>query len=269
MARYRPVFCQIWNKPDFQNLKRDQKLLFLYLCTNPHTTESGIYSITIRTMANETVTQLKTVEDAVKGFPAGMVQYDWGNQIVFMVNFLHYNGRGRHDVIKKSIIADMKTTKTHLWESFKQRYPQYFEQLLTLDETCQELYSNSTSSSNRPSKDTEEKPQEESASISPLKKQWFEHYNQELKKVGWITRHRKFAYEHKRLIESNIKDGRTFDEFKTAMANFVKDDWPDRNKHIELKYVIGVVRGIDNFDKWLSVGTKKEFDDPLTTTKRR
>ena len=61
MSGYRPIYKRIWKDPDFQELSAEDKLLFIYLCTNEMTSESGIYPVTAKTIIYETGLDDKTV----------------------------------------------------------------------------------------------------------------------------------------------------------------------------------------------------------------
>lgn len=132
MAKYRPIFTKIWNDPDFEEYTSHQKLIFFYLCTNPLTTESGIYPISCRTISQNTGIELSEVKDTMINNKIKNVLYDPVNKVVFVCNFLRYNGRGRPDLVVKSIYNDYINIKTPLWDEFRKRYPRYFEESLRL-----------------------------------------------------------------------------------------------------------------------------------------
>jgi len=54
MAKYRAFWTRTWKDPAFEKYTLKQRLVFIYLWTNESTTESGIYSISCKTIANET-----------------------------------------------------------------------------------------------------------------------------------------------------------------------------------------------------------------------
>lgn len=132
MAKYRPVFTKIWDDPDFKEYGQKEKLIFIYLCTNPLTTESGIYAISCKTVSQATGLILKEVTKALTNNRIKNVLYDTEKKVVFVCNFFRYNGKGRPDLVAKSILNDIKYIKTSLWKEFAERYPLYYEKLLTL-----------------------------------------------------------------------------------------------------------------------------------------
>jgi uncharacterized phage protein (TIGR02220 family) len=67
----------------------------------------------------------------------------------------------------------------------------------------------------------------------------------------------KLTIERKNIIIKRLKEGRTLEELKTAVDNFLRDEWPDRHKYTDVCYCIGVRNHIDNLDKWLHVKEDK------------
>ena len=112
----------IWADKDFENYTPEQKLVFLYLCTNPLTRESGIYQATLKTISDATGVSRKglpTVLNVLKN-----IYYDFINEIVFVKNFYRFNGQGgRPDKIVLSILADIDKYHTPLWHEFLKAYP--------------------------------------------------------------------------------------------------------------------------------------------------
>ena len=128
MARYRPIFTKIWKDPTFQKYTPNQKLLFVYFVTNQDTSESGIYPLSLKTISDETGLPMKTVRQTLeKGLKN--VSYDFKSEIVFVQKFLRYNGRGRPELIQKSIENDFDRVPTSLWRIFAELYPAYSENL--------------------------------------------------------------------------------------------------------------------------------------------
>ena len=46
MSKYKPLYSNLWNDPDFENFTVEQKLIFIFLITNSGVEKSGIYKIT-------------------------------------------------------------------------------------------------------------------------------------------------------------------------------------------------------------------------------
>jgi len=158
MAKYRPIQIRIWKDPDFEKYNSSMKLIFLYLCTNELTTESGIYAISTRTISQETRIPEKTV---IKLLSNGLknIIYDFDNNCVFVKNFLKYNGGGRPELLRKSISNNYEEFKTPLWNEFIKLYPEFSNGLQTVDKPFNRIsisnrISNRISNSNSNNKDT-------------------------------------------------------------------------------------------------------------------
>ena len=128
MANYRPVHVKIWSDPKFQDLPPKSKLVFLYLFTNEKVTESGIYPCTFRTISNETNIPVTEIEEIILNDLKCMISYDEENHIIWVKNFLRYNGRGRPEYVYRSICKDMDNTSTSLWQHFNKSYASYLEE---------------------------------------------------------------------------------------------------------------------------------------------
>jgi hypothetical protein len=120
MAKFRPIYTKIWDDPDFIDYPPEDKLLFIYLCTNHKTNESGIYNISIKTIATDTgiiyesVMQrfnncLITDGNQIINSSLKNVYYDIENKLIFIRKFLKYNGGGNPQKVRISILSDLNT----------------------------------------------------------------------------------------------------------------------------------------------------------------
>ncbi|HEX7318879.1 MAG TPA: hypothetical protein VF399_00805 [bacterium] len=130
MAKYRPIFTKMWDDPDIQKLTAHEKLIFVYLCANDATSESGIYPVTYKTVAMSTDIGNKQVIRVLESGKLPNISYDAENSIVFIRNFLKYNGKGRKDCVLRSIYNDYIHNKTQLWDDFKILYPLWFKAVI-------------------------------------------------------------------------------------------------------------------------------------------
>ena len=132
MAKYRAIYQTMWKDPDFQAYDPDAKLIFIYLCTNETTSESGVYPITEKTIADETGVRKDMV---VKQLTNGLknVVYDTDNRFVYVRKFRLYNSGGRPELIQKSIANEYKLSKqSFLWSLFIEDYPEFKETMLSI-----------------------------------------------------------------------------------------------------------------------------------------
>ena len=72
----------------------------------------------------------------------------------------------------------------------------------------------------------------------------------------------KLTPERVKLIENRIKDGFTLEQLKSAVDNFVQDDWEERQAHLDLIYCIGKQKGKpDHLEKWLNYKPKEQLTE--------
>lgn len=146
MARYRPVFTGLWVCDDkFQDYSAPAKLLFLFLITNDHLGEAGIYKITYKTMSNETALTVDRIKKLIHGELKNNVSYDAKRNVIFVHKFLKFNGAGNPELIKKSINKDRRLIKTNLWGEFDSFYT---KDLKPIENHFEKVSSNSNTNSN-------------------------------------------------------------------------------------------------------------------------
>lgn len=93
---YRQIHTSIWKKPWFLDLEPQEKLLFIYLFSNDTTHLTGLYEISLRTMASETCLDMESVKQILAKFEQiGKVHYDYERSIVWVVNLLEHNAENR------------------------------------------------------------------------------------------------------------------------------------------------------------------------------
>jgi len=113
VADYWNIHTKIWKDPKVQTISPEAKLVFIYLLTNENRTLSGIYPITIKTIAMETDYTKEQVEAALSELESReMVFYDNKNFVVWVVNALRYvilNAKTKANVAK-NLYAVRKST---------------------------------------------------------------------------------------------------------------------------------------------------------------
>ena len=144
MARYRPVYVQIWEDDEqFLDYSDTQKVLFFYLITNKNCSESGIYKMSIKNVSHTLNWLPELLLNTVAKLEPN-VYYDPDTHIVFVKNFLQYNGlkHGNPEKIAKSIAKDCQEFHTKLWRLFKRTYPNFMKTLQKFGETIYDYDSN-------------------------------------------------------------------------------------------------------------------------------
>jgi hypothetical protein len=130
MAKYRAIYTIMWKDPDFQVYTPDAKLLFIYLCTNDSTSESGIYPITEKTIADETGLKKEAVTKLLANHLKNII-YDASSRFVYIRRFRTYNNGGRPELMQKAICNEYKLSgQTFLWSYFIKDYP-LFSDIIT------------------------------------------------------------------------------------------------------------------------------------------
>lgn len=92
MAVYRQVHTTFWQDPEMIEYEPEEKYFYLYLMTNPHTTQCGIYEVSPKLMSIELGYPIDTVSILLKKFvDRGKILYSNDTKEVFLINWLKYN----------------------------------------------------------------------------------------------------------------------------------------------------------------------------------
>ena len=106
MAKNRYVDTKFWDDAFISELTPSEKLIFLYLLTNPITNVAGIYEITVKRIAFDTGLGSQSVSNALERFErAGKVYYRENH--VILVNFIK----------NQKLNSNMKVSVLHVFES--------------------------------------------------------------------------------------------------------------------------------------------------------
>lgn len=114
MAKFRNVNVKFWSDPFIETLTQDKKLFYLYLITNEHTTQCGIYEITFKQITDDTGFNRKTVESLVEFFEkAGKIKYSRKTSEIAIKNFVKHNPQGSPKV-KAFVDKELLSVKDRL-----------------------------------------------------------------------------------------------------------------------------------------------------------
>ena len=92
MSKLRSINTCFWSDPIIEDLKPDEKLVFIYLITNDKTNMLGIYESSIKKMSFETGVENKRLETILKAFE-GLGKVKYNNNYVILKNYLkHHTG---------------------------------------------------------------------------------------------------------------------------------------------------------------------------------
>lgn len=107
MANYRSVHTKFWNDPKVEKLSGVARCLFIYLFTNEHRNESGLYALSMGKMSYEIGFPVKQVEKALGELrDINRVHYDVENEVVWVVNAARHSPL--NDNCVKSITRDLE-----------------------------------------------------------------------------------------------------------------------------------------------------------------
>ena len=120
---YRTICCELWTDDKVQALSAHEKLLFLYLITNPHSHMSGIYYLPTVFMQHE-VNLGRGFDGAWMGLlKSELVDADEKRSQVWVVNMLPYQAKGNKS--EKGVASHLNTLHASpLVERFLVKYPQ-------------------------------------------------------------------------------------------------------------------------------------------------
>lgn len=111
MAKFRKVQTSFWDDEFVENLSPEDRYFYLFLLTNPMTTECGIYQITIKKMSFYTGYNYEAINNILKRLIAsGKIQYDETNSEVLIVNKLKYVDRAGKPVLD-CLTSELKQVK--------------------------------------------------------------------------------------------------------------------------------------------------------------
>ena len=115
MAKFRQVYVEFWEDITVEGMTPEDKLFYLYLLTNPSTTQIGVYQITKKRMAFELGYSMEALEGLFKRFidHHNVIRYNEQTHEIAIKNWGKYNlnrgGKPVEDCIKREL-PDVKDT---------------------------------------------------------------------------------------------------------------------------------------------------------------
>lgn len=120
MAKQRMINVHFWDDGFVRKLHAGDKLLYLYLLTNPCTTIAGAYEITLERMKFDTGMDEKRLLDAIKKLSdAGKITYrdEW----MLIHNFI--KNQSKSDTVEAGIVAAANCCPDWIKDTLSIRYP--------------------------------------------------------------------------------------------------------------------------------------------------
>lgn len=232
MALYRNVQLSFWSDTKVvDDFTPEDKYFYLYLLTNPQSTISGCYEISIKQASNDLGYNKDTIENLIKRFSEvhEVVRYNKKTKEILILNWSKYNWT-KSPKIEAAIKADINKIKC---EEFRE----YLYNALYGDE-WEEFVEN---------------PKEENEDVEK-KEKISEIINYLNEKCG--TRYRESASETVRHINKRLLEGFSVDDFK-AVIDKKSYEWmgTEREKYLRPQTLFGT-----KFESYLNqnIITKQE-----------
>ena len=91
MAKFRHLYTKIWQDPCMLGYSKDMKLFFIYLLTNPHTTQCGIYELPLEITSVETGFSIEELQKLIGEFTKlGKIKYSSKTREIAIKNWGKY-----------------------------------------------------------------------------------------------------------------------------------------------------------------------------------
>lgn len=113
MAEYRYVHTRFWEDPDMLELTREQKYFYLYLLTNPKSSQCGISEFSLKLAAIHTGYSEETLLDLIHVFEdeLGKIKYNPETKEIAIKNWGKYNYLADNEKVRKHIESEFKKVK--------------------------------------------------------------------------------------------------------------------------------------------------------------
>ena len=132
--RYHTVTSSIWEDEKFRPLTPFEKVVFLYLSTNLRCPVSGVYKISLETIAFES--NVPKIEELMNSLcEKGLIAYDFKRNQLWVRGKINNSGVNYKSYIAvKSIINDLEEAKGCSWYMvFFDKYPQLADIAIELE----------------------------------------------------------------------------------------------------------------------------------------
>jgi hypothetical protein len=106
-----------WNDPDVMKLPMKAKLLYLYLWTNRHCNQAGLYEIALETIRFETGLDLQDIEELLQELKKKVAWFPDQN-LIWVKNFLHRQSQSPKFLAAAAKCLSLVTTNNGLIKEF-------------------------------------------------------------------------------------------------------------------------------------------------------
>ena len=112
MAKYRHVYCGFWTDSFIETLTPEDRYFYIFLLTNPYTTQIGVYEMSEKKMVDMTGYNLEAVKALLKRFVGyGKIAYNSDTKEIAILNWGKYNLNKGGKPVEDCITSELKTVK--------------------------------------------------------------------------------------------------------------------------------------------------------------
>ena len=119
---YKTIQESFWTDLKVRKLSPNEKLMYLYLITNPHAHYSGLYYLPISFMSEEVGLTVKTITESIDSLAKNdMIRYDHTHSVAWIIKMCKYQMAqgGNPAVLKSGILKQMECLQSReLVEAF-------------------------------------------------------------------------------------------------------------------------------------------------------
>ena len=224
MAKYRHVQTTFWSDPKVtEEMTPEDRYFYLYLMTNEHTTQIGVYQITRKQMAFELGYSIESAKALLDRFTKHheLIVYNEETREICILNWGKYNlikgGKPIEDCIQKELktIKDLSLVNLVLDRTKNDVLVKKISIMAGFDDTYHDTSTIRGQKEKEKEKDTTTSSSDESDTQVPIPYQEILEYLNE--KAGKNFNHK--AEAHRKLIRARWNEGYTVENFKTVINN--------------------------------------------------
>lgn len=254
MAIYRNVSTTFWTDSKVSDdFEANERYLYLYLFTNPHSNLCGCYEISLKQIAYETALPIKEVQTCINGLETdhNVIRYDHDTKEVVLLNWHKYNWTSS-EKFRSSLKAEIDNIKSvsfknYLLALFNGDELQIADTVSDFVDTVSEARNGENRAVDTLSKNTITVSVTDTVSVSETDadtvsdtdaesvKEIIDYFNESTGKS--YTHNGKETVKH---IKARLKEGFTVEDFKTVIYKKTKE-WvgTDMEKYIRPQTLFG------------------------------
>ncbi|KRU14788.1 conserved phage C-terminal domain-containing protein [Bacillus altitudinis] len=262
MAKFRQVYTTFWNDPKVtEEMTPEDRYFYLYLITNPNTTQIGVYSITKKQMAFDLGYSIESINSLMDRFETHheLIVYNNETRELAIKNWAKYNlnkgGKPVLDCVAKELreIKDKSLIRLVYAYVKNDSIRELFERYVNDSSTIRQRQVDNKKNNNKKNKKNNKDILSGNPTVNPETQESeipFKLIVDLLNKVtGKSFRHSSAATQ--RLIKARWNDGFRFEDFKTVILTktnqWLKDD--KMNKYLQPTTLFGT-----KFEGYLNEG---------------